>query len=126
MRFSCYQCLSGAEAESYICTYIFFIKKFDAFRPSTVKGSFITIFFAILDNFSPSLIISSKEVAVTSALIGPVTNDEISAKVSKKSFPDFAIKEGLVVTPSTKPVEYKLLILSVSAVSRKISYKLCY
>ena len=84
-----------------------------------VNGSFITIFFAILDSFSPSLIIPSNEVDVTSALIGPATNEEISLSVSKKSFPDFAINDGFVVTPSTRPVEYRSLILSVSAVSKK-------
>ena len=102
-------------------TLIFSFEKFlHAFKPSTVSGTFITTFDAILDNFFPSNIIVSASVAVTSALTGPSTILQICSIASIKFNPDFAIKEGLVVTPSIKPVSLRDLISFMSAESINI------
>ena len=52
-------------------------------------------------------------MAVTSALTGPETIEQIAFIVLAISSPFFAIKEGLVVTPSTKPVGKRLASIDV-------------
>src|SRR6185437_3750019 len=58
-------------------------------------------------------------MAVTSALTGPGTIEQISRIASLKSRPALAISEGLVVTPSTMPVDARSRISAMSAVSTK-------
>ncbi len=58
-------------------------------------------------------------VAFTSPLIGPSTISVISLITSAKSLPDFAIKDGLVVTPQITPMSFAFLISSTIAVSTK-------
>ena len=57
--------------------------------------------------------------AATSALTGPSTMPQISAITSSMLRPDLAISDGLVVTPSTRPVSARSLRTAVSVVSRK-------
>src|SRR3546814_9166632 len=47
---------------------------------------------------------SSKASSTTSADTGPATRAQISFVTSLKSRPDLAISDGLVVTPSSRPV----------------------
>ena len=61
----------------------------------------------------------SNSVAATSALTGPGTTAQISASTSWNFFPVLAISEGLVVTPSSRPLAASDLISAVSAVSTK-------
>jgi hypothetical protein len=58
-------------------------------------------------------------VAATSALTGPGTTAQISAMMSVNFLPVFATRDGLVVTPSSSPLEASDLISAVSAVSTK-------
>src|ERR1035437_59047 len=58
-------------------------------------------------------------MAATSALTGPGTRPQISATTSRILRPDLAISEGLVVTPSSRPLAASDLISAVSAVSTK-------
>ena len=90
-----------------------------ALSPSQVSGTFTATFRAILASFRPSAIIASTSVAATSALTGPGTISQISAMICRKLRPDFAISDGLVVTPSTMPVAASSAISLVSAVSMK-------
>jgi hypothetical protein len=87
--------------------------------PSQVSGSFTTTFGAMAASLSPSLTMVSKSVATASAEIGPSTRAQISAMTSAMFLPDFAISDGLVVTPSTIPVGSMSLMTATSAVSRK-------
>ena len=61
----------------------------------------------------------SASVAVTSALTGPGTMSQMFRITSKKSPPDLAMSEGLVVTPSSRPVAARSSISVMSAVSTK-------
>ena len=61
----------------------------------------------------------SKSVAVTSALTGPGTIEQIAFIVLAISSPFLAIRDGFVVTPSTKPVGISSSISLISAVSTK-------
>ena len=90
-----------------------------AFKPSHVRGSFTAILLANSASFRPSAIILSASVAVTSALTGPDTMPQISLVTSKISRPDFLIKDGFVVTPSTIPRSFNSIISETSAVSTK-------
>ena len=65
---------------------------------------------AIFTNLRPSAIMVSASVAVTSALTGPDTIEQISFVTSMMSRPDFMINDGLVVTPSTMPKSFNSLI----------------
>ena len=76
-------------------------------------------FFAILLNIKPSSTIRPDSVAVTSALTGPGTISQISFITCLKSLPDFAIIEGLVVTPSTIPLSVNFFMASISTLSIK-------
>ena len=67
----------------------------------------------------PSSTISLEVIAVTSALTGPGINLQIFEIVSFISFPDLAISDGFVVTPSTIFVFARSSISSISAVSIK-------
>ena len=90
-----------------------------AFKPSQVNGNLTAIFSAISASFRPSATISFAWVATTSALTGPETKSQISLVTSIMSRPDFMIREGLVVTPSTMPRSFNSAISSISAVSTK-------
>src|SRR3990167_9080579 len=95
-------------------------KAAQAIRPSRVRGIFTTTFGAIAASFLPSAIMASAVVAATSALIGPGTMSQISAITSSMGRPDLAIRVGLVVTPSIRPVEARSAMTLVSVLSRKI------
>src|SRR6218665_13106 len=95
-------------------------KAAQAIRPSRVSGIFTTTLGAMPASFLPSAIIASWVVAATSALIGPGTRSQISAITSSIGRPDLAIRVGLVVTPSIRPVEARSAITLVSVLSRKI------
>ena len=88
--------------------------------PSVVKGTFIVTFLPSPDSTFASSRMPLNSIAVTSALTGPSTSAQISAIVCFMSRPDFAIRDGLVVTPSTIPVGRRAFISSQFAVSRKI------
>ena len=88
-------------------------------RPSTVSGTLTAILSAIFRNISASRIIPSWSSATTSAETGPSTMPQISRTTSRKSRPALWIKEGLVVTPSSRPVSARSLMSAVSAVSAK-------
>src|SRR4051812_25929281 len=74
---------------------------------------------AILRRISASRIIPSWSNATTSAETGPATIPQISLTTSRKSRPALWTSEGLVVTPSSKPVSARSRISAVSAVSTK-------
>src|SRR6266496_1018738 len=61
----------------------------------------------------------SKSTAVTSADTGPGTRDVISFRTSENLRPVFATSEGLVVTPSQRPIASAFLISPTSAESMK-------
>src|SRR5262245_11150236 len=90
-----------------------------ALRPSQVSGTFTVTFLAILARARPSRSIPARSVAATSALTGPATAAQISAMISRKSRLALATSDGLVVTPSTRPVAANSLISATSAVSTK-------
>ena len=77
-----------------------------AFKPSHVRGTLTAMLGAISTNLRPSAIMVSASVDVTSALTGPDTIAQISFVTSIMSRPDFLIKDGLVVTPSTMPKSF--------------------
>ena len=84
-----------------------------------VNGNLTVTLLAIFASDLPSAIIACASIAVTSALTGPGTSAQISAVTSRKSRPDFMIRLGLVVTPSTRPVGISSRISLISAVSTK-------
>src|SRR5687768_13435486 len=91
-----------------------------AFNPSRVSGHLITTFGAIFEYSRPSRTIPSLSWLVTSAETGPWTISQIAAMCCLKStFPSFAIREGLVVTPSARPNAAPSRISLRFAVSRK-------
>ena len=94
-------------------------KILQAFKPSHVSGSLTVMLEAMSASLRPSAIMSSAFVATTSALTGPETKSQISLVTSMISRPDFMIKDGLVVTPSTMPKSFNSAIASISAVSTK-------
>ena len=77
-----------------------------AFKPSHVRGTLTAMLGAISTNLRPSAIMVSASVDVTSALTGPDTIAQISFVTSMMSRPDFLIRDGLVVTPSTMPKSF--------------------
>jgi hypothetical protein len=56
--------------------------------------------------------------------MGPGISAQISSIASVILRPDFAIRDGLVVTPSTSPVAARTLRSAISAVSMKIFIRL--
>ena len=58
-------------------------------------------------------------MAITSVLIGPFTTSRISLILFSKDTPSFAIRDGLVVIPSTTPHAAYFLMSSMLAVSKK-------
>ena len=95
------------------------VRALQALRPSQVSGTFTVTLPAILASRRPSLSMPSKSVAATSAETGPSTTAQISRTVSLKSLPVLATSEGLVVTPSSRPVSASSRISLTSAVSTK-------
>src|SRR5262245_42846630 len=89
------------------------------FSPSGVSGTFTATFLASLASFLPSSSIFLWSVATVSALTGPGTMAQISLITSSIGRPDFMIREGLVVTPSSRPDAARSLISATSAVSTK-------
>ena len=87
--------------------------------PSGVSGTLTVTLGAILASLRPSASIGSYSVAATSALTGPGTIAQISATTSMKLRPLLATSDGLVVTPSTRPVAARSLMSATSAVSMK-------
>src|SRR6185312_15925492 len=100
---------------------------FTATMPFSVIGIFTTTLLANFASSLPSETIWSISSPITSAETGPLTSLQIDLITSKKGFPDFAIRDGLVVTPSTQPRKLAALISSISAESIKnfISFSFC-
>ena len=69
-----------------------------------MRGTFTATFLANDAKYSPSSSILLYSVAVTSALTGPDTMEQIVLIVSPISLPLFAIRDGFVVTPSINPL----------------------
>ena len=90
-----------------------------AFKPSIVSGTLMVTFLAILRRTSASFIMPAKSKAATSAETGPVVMAQISLITSLKGRPDLAMRDGLVVTPSTKPISANSRISATSPVSAK-------
>src|SRR5690606_15388113 len=91
-------------------------------RPASISGTLITMLSAIFASSRPSRSIACVSVATTSALIGPSTTRQISARISRGSPPEpaaFARSEGFVVTPSIRPASAARRISVRSALSRK-------
>src|SRR5229473_1701036 len=88
-------------------------------RPSCVSGTLTVTLRAIFASLRPSASIVGKSVAATSALTGPGTIAQISRTTSRKLRPLFATSDGLVVTPTTRPVAARSRISARSAVSIK-------
>jgi hypothetical protein len=95
------------------------VSALQALSPSRVSGTLIAMLSAIFRSTSASRIISECVVATTSAETGPVTIPQISRTTSRKSRPALWISDGLVVTPSRRPVSARSRISAVSAVSTK-------
>ena len=110
----------AAEKHKVTFTIIPFSRRdLQVLRPSTVKGTLTATFFANEAKYSPSSSIFVNSVAVTSALTGPLTIEQMFLIVSAISAPCLAIREGFVVTPSTNPVGINFSISSIFAVSTK-------
>src|SRR3989338_1043906 len=90
-----------------------------AFNPSLINGTLTTMFLWIFASSRPSFRMPSTSVATTSALMGPSTIAHISPRSFRKSFPSFATRLGLVVTPSRTPSAAASLISPRFAVSIK-------
>ena len=90
-----------------------------ALSPSQVSGTLTATLGAMAASVRPSESMVSASVAVTSALTGPGTMSQMFRITSMKSPPDLAMSEGLVVTPSSRPVAARSSISAVSAVSTK-------
>src|SRR3954452_21117819 len=92
-----------------------------ASRPSSLIGTFTTMFGASLANARPSVSIPSTSSATTSAETGPGVIEQISLRTSSYDLPEvFANRVGFVVTPSRTPHLATWRISLMSAVSRKI------
>ncbi len=93
-----------------------------AFSPSSVSGTLMTMLGCSPASFLPSESMVSASSPTTSALTGPSTISAISRKISLASFPPAlrARRVGLVVTPSMSPASAARRISLMSAVSRKI------
>jgi hypothetical protein len=74
-----------------------------ATSPAPVSGTLTTTLGWIAARWTPSRIIPSASVAVTSAETGPSTIPQISRITSSNTRPDFATRDGFVVMPSTTP-----------------------
>src|SRR5262245_47106450 len=74
-----------------------------AFTPSRVIGTLTTTCGSMLARSRPSRSMPSVSVATTSALTGPWTMRHISLMIWRASPFSFAIRDGLVVTPSRIP-----------------------
>src|SRR5690606_14638007 len=90
-----------------------------AFNPSSVSGTLMQMFGAILASALASFIIWLYSVATTSAETGPLTIEQISFVTLVMLPPDFRIRDGLVVTPSSRPRSLSSRISLTSAVSAK-------
>jgi hypothetical protein len=90
-----------------------------ALRPSAISGIFTTMFGRSDDSSRASFIMTSYVVPMTSADTGPLTTSQISSNTSRNFLPVFATSDGLVVTPSTSPMEAASLTSRMSAVSMK-------
>jgi hypothetical protein len=88
-------------------------------RPSGVSGTLTATFLAIFASFLPSSSIVLWSVATVSALTGPGTMEQISLITSSIGRPALMIRDGLVVTPSSRPEAARSLISATSAVSTK-------
>src|SRR5262249_9921489 len=91
-----------------------------AFRPSLVSGHFTTTFGATCASSLPSLTMPSKSVATTSRLTSPGTIEQISSTSGRNGRFSFAISDGFVVHPSTRPIATPSRSSVTLAVSRKI------
>src|SRR5215470_8209586 len=96
------------------------LRYFTALSPSLVSGHLTTALGAIWASSSPSFTMPSKSVATTSRLTSPGTIEQISSTRGRNGRFSLAMREGLVVTPSTTPMATPSLISLTFAVSRKI------
>ena len=78
---------------------------FVAFSPSGISGTLTTTLGWMPASRSPSSTMPSASSAVTSALIGPSTMEQISSITSSNTRPERAMRDGFVVTPSITPHE---------------------
>ena len=90
-----------------------------ALSPSGMSGILTTMLGRSEASSRASRIIPSYSVAVTSADTGPLTTSQISNRTSLNLRPVLATSDGLVVTPSTRPMAAASLISFMSAVSMK-------
>ena len=110
----------AAEKQRVTFTIISFsLNVLHVLSPAGVKGTLTATFLASDAKYNPSSNIFSYSVAVTSALTGPGTIEQIVLIVSAMSFPLFAINDGFVVTPSIRPLCINCSISGISAVSIK-------
>ena len=85
-----------------------------------MSGTFTMMLRCQVAMSSPSRTMASHSVLTTSALMGPSTISVISMISCLKGLPLLAASEGLVVTPSIRPIDWASLISSVSPESIKI------
>src|SRR5690606_16607859 len=98
-------------------------KRLHALSPSSMSGTLTTMLSATRASSRPSRTMASASVATTSALTGPSTMRQISARISRGSPSGpaaFASREGFVVMPSMSPASTARRTSLRSAVSRKI------
>src|SRR4029077_19185618 len=96
------------------------LRYFTAFSPSLVSGHLTTTFGATCTSSLPSLTMPSKSVATTSRLTSPGTTLQISSTSGRNGRFSLAISEGLVVQPSTRPIDTPSRSSFTFAESRKI------
>src|SRR5262245_12039102 len=93
---------------------------FTALSPSRVSGHLTTTLGATCASSLPSFTMPSKSVATTSRLTSPGTILQISSTSGRKGRFSFAISDGLVVQPSTRPIATPSRRSLTFAESRKI------
>lgn len=111
--------LDWQKTKGEICFSPSAVRALQAFNPSSVKGSLMQILSAIFAKTAASFMMFSNSVAATSAETGPLTREQISFVTSRILRPDLRIREGLVVTPSTRLKFCNSRISSILALSTK-------
>src|SRR4029453_19241485 len=96
------------------------LRCFTALSPSLVSGHLTTTLGATCASSLPSFNMPSKSVATTSRLTSPGTILQISSTSGRKGRFSFAISDGLVVQPSTRPIATPSRSSLIFALSRKI------
>src|ERR671914_2679767 len=94
------------------------IRRFPAWRPAGVIGTFTTALSPMAANLRPSSSIAGASGSVVSSETSPSTSARISFHTCSGSMPSFPIRVGLVVTPDSTPHRLISRISSMLAVSR--------